>query len=93
MGCPSPIEEGIEAHLCSNVVELTMIKQISLIALAVGIGIGALSLGTPVLAILQAGCTGNPHVNTGAQGDPHLPFQSGGNPHVTELPGSCPGQK
>jgi len=83
----------MEAHLCSNVVRLTMIKQISLIALVIGIGIGALSLGTPVFATVQAGCTGDPHANTGATGDPHLPFQSGGNPHVTDLPGTCPGQK
>jgi hypothetical protein len=83
----------MEAHLCGNVVKLTMIKQISLIALVVGIGIGALSLGTPVFATLQAGCTGDPHVNTGQTGDPHLPFAPTGNPHVTELPGSCPGQK
>jgi len=70
-----------------------MIKQISLIALVVTIGIGALSLGTPVFAKLEAGCNGNPHVNTGEQGNPHLPFAQTGNPHVTELPGSCPGQK
>ena len=70
-----------------------MIKQISLIALVVGIGIGALSLGTPVFATVQAGCTGDPHANTGATGDPHQPFQSGGNPHLSDLPGTCPGQK
>ena len=70
-----------------------MIKQISLIALVVAVGIGALSLGMPVFAKVQAGCTGNPHVNTGKTGDPHQPFQSGGNPHLTQLPGSCPGQK
>jgi hypothetical protein len=70
-----------------------MIKQIGLIALVVGIGIGALYLGTPVFAKVQAGCTGNPHVNTGEQGNPHQPFQNGGNPHLTNLPGSCPGQK
>jgi hypothetical protein len=83
----------MEAHLCSNVVEITMIKQISLIALVVGIGIGALSLGTPVFATVQAGCTGDPHANTGTTGDPHLPFAPTGNPHVTDLPGTCPGQK
>ena len=54
-----------------------MIKQISLIALVVAIGIGTLSLGTSVFATVQAGCTGNPHVK----------------PHVTDLPGTCPGQK
>jgi hypothetical protein len=85
--------KGIEAHLCSDVVGLTMIKQISLIALVVGIGLGALSLGTPVFATVQAGCTGNPHANTGATGDPHQSFQNGGNPHLSNLPGSCPGQK
>jgi len=73
-----------------------MIKQITLITI-VTIGIGALFLGTvlaPVFATVQAGCTGNPHVNTGATGNPHLPFLSStGNPHVTDLPGTCPGQK
>jgi len=49
-----------------------MIKQISLIALVVVVvGIGALSLGTPVFAT-EAGCTGNPDVNTGAQGNPPI---------------------
>jgi hypothetical protein len=69
-----------------------MIKQISLIVLVVAIGIGALSLGTPVFATVQAGCTGNPHV-PGTTGDPHQSFNPTGNPHVTDLPGTCPGQK
>jgi hypothetical protein len=79
--------------------ELEMIKQLALIAMA--IGIGAVFLGT-TLAPAFAACTGDPHETFRGSftQDPHDPGDTG-NPHDIVIPGSgtsgevdaCPGAK